>query len=41
MDDLSATHVTTFMFTVLDAVHKVLITDEIYPETSALDCHMH
>ena len=41
MDDLSATHSTTFTFTVLDVLHRVLITDEIYSETSALDFHMH
>ena len=41
MDDLGATHSTTFTFTVFDALRRVLITDEIHSETSALDCHMH
>ena len=41
MDDLSATHSTTFTFTVLDALYRVLIADEIHAETSALDCHMY
>ena len=38
MDDLSGVnHGTTFTFTVLDALYRVLN----HPETSALDCHMH
>ena len=36
MDDLDATHSTTITFTVLDALHRVLITDEIHSETYAL-----
>ena len=38
MDELSATHSTTFTFTVLDALRRVQITGEIHSETSALDC---
>ena len=34
MDDLSATHSTTF--TVLDALHRAQITDETHPETRHL-----
>ena len=37
MDDMSAIHSMMYTFTVLDALQRVLITDKINSETSALD----